>query len=288
MKKKSTTKTHYEQINLALAYINSNYSIDIKADELASIAGYSIFHFHRIFKSITGENVHDYIRNTRLEKASNLLIYNQHKKIEEIALECGFSTGTGFSAAFKKRFGVTPKEWRNVEFKLYNEPQNGYLDDIKIDEPEIISMPTMYILYMRTYGYKSDMSDLWKKLYSWCDHREVFTKPHKFIGLFHNHPLTLPSNNARYLACIQSDTDTFRNAEVGKCRILDGKFAKFSFHCTHEELYTIMHLAYLNWLPKSDFELRNFPSYVEYKNPENLLLNGKLDIDFYMPIQTIF
>lgn len=284
MKKISTKKTHYEQINLALAYINSNYSIDIKVEELATISGYSLFHFHRTFKSITDENVHDYIRNTRLEKASNLLIYNQHKKIEEIALGCGFSTGTGFSAAFKKRFGVTPRDWKKVGFKIYDE--NTTLNEkFLIQEPDIVNMPIKYILYIRTFGYKADMSNVWRKLYSWGEDKNVFKYPHKFIGLFHNHPSSLPYDNARYLACIQTDADIFRSGEVGRCRILEGKFAKFNITCTHEELYKIMQYLYINWLNSSEYELRNFPSYVEYINPQNLLVNDKLEVNFYMPVQ---
>lgn len=286
MKKISTKNTHYEQINLALAYINSHYSSDIKVEELAAISGYSLFHFHRIFKSITDENVHDYIRNTRLEKASNLLIYNQHKKIEEIALWCGFSTGTGFSAAFKKRFGMTPRDWRKVGFDLYDINISSSAK-LTIDEPLILTMPEIHVLYIRTYGYKEDMSDIWKKLYSWCEAKEVFLQPHRYLGLFHNHPYILPYNKARYLACIDSAADVYRSGEVGKCRIYEGRFAKFSFKCTHEKLYRYMQYTYIKWLKDSPYELRNFPSYVEYKNPQNLLNNTLLEVDFYMPIQAI-
>jgi AraC family transcriptional regulator len=284
MKKISTKKTHHEQINLALAYINSNYAYDIPVEELAGISGYSLYHFHRIFKSISGENVHNYIKNTRLEKASNLLIYNQHKKIEEIALWCGFSTGTGFSMAFKKRFSITPRDWRKVGFELYNTNiQCSY--EFNIKEPIIVNMPILPILYIRTYGYKSDMSSLWQQLYEWCEPKDVFSHPHKFLGVFHTHPYKLPYNNARYLASINSNTDIYRSGEVGRCKIYEGRFAKFHFICTHEELYKYMQYCYINWLHSSRYELRNFPSYVEYKNPKQLLQNGILEVDFYMPIQ---
>lgn len=282
-----TQKTHYEQINLALGYINSNFESDIKADELAKISGYSIFHFHRIFKSVTGENVNDYIRNTRLEKASNRLVYNQHQRIEEIAIGCGFATGTGFSAAFKKRFFLTPKEWRKVGYGLSSLSQSLLSQDHFTQEPKIVSQPIMPILYIRTFGYKANMSNVWNKLYAWAEDKEVFNKPHKFIGLFHNHPSFLPYDDARYLACIHTEDDVFRSGEVGRCRIMDGKFAKFNFHCTHEELYSLMHLAYIKWLPESGFEMRNFPAYVEYKTPKSLLENEKLEVDFYMPISII-
>jgi len=287
MKKIVTKKTHYEQINLALGYINRNYGTDMRVDELASISGYSIFHFHRIFKSITGESVNEYLKNTRLEKASNLLLYNQHKKIETIALECGFATGTGFSNAFKKRFEMTPKDWRRVGFESVDYATDEAFENISIESPKIVNMPILFILYMRTYGYKSDMSEIWNRLYAWSEETEVLEKEHKFIGLFHNHPFTLPYDRARYLACINTDAEVYRSGEVGRCRIMNGKFAKFSFKVTHEELYKLMHFCYTKWLSDSGYELRNFPSYVEYKNPSNLLSNDILDIDFFMPIKII-
>ena len=48
-----------------------------------------------------------------------------------------------------------------------------------------------------------------------------------------------------------------------------------------------MNIAYSKCLPTSQYEVRYFPAYVEYKNPKNLLNNGILEIDFYMPIQLI-
>ena len=109
--KNTTNKSHLEQINLALVYVHNNFEANITAEDLAYESGYSIFHFHRIFKDIVGQSINDYIRNTRLEKASNLLLYNQHKTISEIATDSGFTTATGFSAAFKKKFGTTPKKY---------------------------------------------------------------------------------------------------------------------------------------------------------------------------------
>lgn len=291
MKKIATSRIHYEQINLALEYIQNNFSTYITAEELANISGYSIFHFHRIFKDITGESVNDYIKNTRLEKASNLLLYNQHKNIETIANDVGFSTGTGFSAAFKKRFGSTPKEWRRGGYELNPLKASKNISVLEVDknidikEPSIENCEILPIIYMRVFGYKCDMSDIWNKFQGWADENGVFNQTHKLIGLFHNHPSFLPYDKARYLACINTTKNIFRSGEVGRCRILDGKFAKFSFICTHLELYKLIHIAYTNWLPKSQYEVRNFPSYVEYKNPKALFENKVLEVDFFMPIQ---
>ncbi len=294
MKKSITSKSHFEQINLALAYVHNNFGANITADDLANESGYSIFHFHRIFKDITGESVNDYIRNTRLEKASNLLLYNQHKTIEMIARDSGFSTGTGFSAAFKKKFSMTPKDWRKggYDVKASKSSQNGISmievdEDIDIGNPIIVSNQSIPMVYMRTYGYEDDMSFIWNHMHDWCEKMGVLEEAHKYVGLFHNHPSFIPYNTARYLACIKTDQDVFRSGKVGRCKVSEGKFAKFEFTCTHSTLYKLMHLTYMKWLPSSDYEVRNFPSYVEYKNPESLFNNGILEVDFYMPIQLI-
>lgn len=294
MKKLNTKKSHFEQINLALDYIHCHFGDTFTAEDLASISGYSIFHFHRIFKEITGESVNDYTRNSRLEKASNLLLYNQHKTIETIAHDCGFVSSAGFRTAFKKRFLLTPKEWRKGGYEIrassivkHEVSLIKVEEDVQIQEPIITNSEDRHILYMMSYGYKDDMSLVWKNMNEWCDSMGVLNAPHKYLGLFHNHPSFEPYNTARYLACVQSNEAVFRSGKVGRCLISSGKFAKFTFTCTHAQLYKMMHLAYIKWLPKSHYEVRNFPAYVEYKNSANLLNNDILEIDFYMPIQLI-
>lgn len=289
MKKSSTNNSHYEQINLALAHVHNFFGQSISAEDLAKVSGYSIFHFHRIFKEVTGESVNDYLRNTRLEKASNLLLYNQHKTIEEIALGSGFKSSTSFGAAFKKKFNLTPKQWRNGGYSKNCPILKAQVNhkELEFKEPQIINNNPIPMIYIRVDGYKNDMSQAWQLLKTWCEEKDVFRKEHKFIGLFHNHPSNTNYENARFLACIATKEDVFRTGEIGKCVVNDGLFAKFSFSCTQEQLYKLMHEAYMTWLPKSVYEVRNFPAYVEYKNPENLLTNSSLEVDFYMPIQDL-
>lgn len=292
-KKLTTNKSHIEQINRALAYIHFHFGEEITAEDLAHLCGYSVFHFHRIFKEITGENINDYIRNTRLEKASNLLLYNQHQTIEMIAIDAGFASASGFRRAFKAKFGVTPNEWRQSGYDKDMECPEAKIAMIQVDEamevgtPEIVNAAPIPMLFMLTHGYKDDMSGIWNHIYEWCELMGVLENEHRFIGLFHNHPSFEPYDSARYVACVETHDEVYRSGKIGRCTISKGKFAKFSFTCTHKELYKLMHLAYTTWLPHSDYEVRNFPAYVEYKNIKGLLENGVLECEFYMPIQLI-
>ena len=158
---------------------------------------------------------------------------------------------------------------------------------IDVGEPKIVHNDPIPMLFILTHGYKDDMSLVWNHIYEWCELMGVLEKKHRFLGLFHNHPSFDPYDKARYVACVETNENIFSKGKIGKCVISQGKFAKFEFTCTHKDLYKMMHLAYMNWLPESDYEVRNFPAYVEYKNPDALLKNEILDVDFYMPIQLI-
>ena len=76
--------------------------------------------FHNCFKRSTGKTLRDFVEDVRLEIAVNLLI-NTDKTLTEIAYECGFSSQSYFSYAFKKKMNVTPREYVKNIYKKYSE-----------------------------------------------------------------------------------------------------------------------------------------------------------------------
>lgn len=102
-----------EIINQAVDYIKSNYcSYDISVGEVAEKAGFSLDYFNRIFLSYTGFTVMGYINYQRLKTAARRLRQTDWTVLE-IALNVGFSSHEGFIKAFKKRYGITPSDYRN-------------------------------------------------------------------------------------------------------------------------------------------------------------------------------
>lgn len=118
--KKSTLQKRTKIANDILYYIFRHIDTDINIDELSLEMGVSKFHLHRIFKDEFGKNIYELIKSIRLQKASNLLITNSHSTISDIALMCGYSSQTSFLRAFKERFEMTPKEWKNGGYKEYS------------------------------------------------------------------------------------------------------------------------------------------------------------------------
>lgn len=100
------------RINRVRDYIDEHLSDPLTLTELAEVAAFSPFHFHRIFAAMVGEPSGQYVRRLRLERAAQQLVASPRKPITAVALDCGFSGSAPFARAFKESFGVSASEWR--------------------------------------------------------------------------------------------------------------------------------------------------------------------------------
>ena len=100
---------HRQVIQGSLDYIEANLKTDLSAQELASLAGYSLFHYYRLFQSATGMSVMQYILRRKLLH-SIYEISRGYKRIDVIGCY-GFDTYSGFYKAFLREFGCTPTDY---------------------------------------------------------------------------------------------------------------------------------------------------------------------------------
>ena len=113
-----TKNSNDEVIKSVIQYIKDNISGDLSLSAVASYASFSPIHFHNCFRASTGKTLREYVEEQRIQKAINLLI-STDLTLSEIAYECGFSSQSYFSYAFKQRMKVTPREYASEVFKRY-------------------------------------------------------------------------------------------------------------------------------------------------------------------------
>ncbi|MFL0195220.1 helix-turn-helix transcriptional regulator [Clostridium sp. WILCCON 0269] len=113
-------------IKKSIEYIEHNLNDKIELKDLADKVFLSKYHFHRVFHAIAGEPVAEYIRRKRLIKAANELL-NTNNKIVDIALKYQFSSQESFTKAFKKIYGMPPKQFRKTKLNV-NSPKNEITD----------------------------------------------------------------------------------------------------------------------------------------------------------------
>lgn len=101
----------------ALGYIEAHLEEEMKLETAAAAAGFSMYHFHRIFQEQVGRSVTDYIRSRRLASASSLLLYTT-EDIIQIAFRSRFASQEAFTRAFKKEYGMPPGRYRKLMGKM--------------------------------------------------------------------------------------------------------------------------------------------------------------------------
>lgn len=132
-------------------YIEENLKEPLSIDDCAREAGFSKFHFHRLFGIYVGVPVMEYIRKRRLYNA--MMDVCNGKKIIDIAVEYGYSSERTFRRAFQQEFGQIPSSCRNAKYaipskpvltELLNQLYGGitmeYLSEVRIDSLDAMTV----------------------------------------------------------------------------------------------------------------------------------------------------
>jgi len=98
-----------DSIKLGVTYIEQTLKTTVTAEELAGMAGYSVWHYCRLFAKIMGMPVAAYISKRRLDGA--LLEISAGRKAADVVPEYGFDTYAGFYKAFVRVYGCFPKKY---------------------------------------------------------------------------------------------------------------------------------------------------------------------------------
>ena len=114
-------------IERALAYIDAHLSEHIEAEEIAAYCYVTRRHLGEVFRERMGMSVLAYVEEQRMEKAKKLLA-RPGMQIKEILRRCGFRSAAYFSNQFRKRFGVTPTEYRRQMMAGTDKEKNGDAD----------------------------------------------------------------------------------------------------------------------------------------------------------------
>lgn len=110
-----------EHIQKALDYIEENLKNDISNADLARVAGYSEYHFLRVFKETVWLTPADYIRKRRISEIVRRMA-EEEQSIANLAFEYGFNSKENFVRAFKSEHHILPTDFKKMQnsLKLYD------------------------------------------------------------------------------------------------------------------------------------------------------------------------
>ena len=109
---------HDRLVEKAVAYIKADLTQDLHLEQVASYVSLSPIHFHNRFKAATGTTLREYVEQQRIKKAIDLLMTTDWS-LTRIAFEAGFSSQSYFSFVFKRKMGLTPREYIRQMYRKY-------------------------------------------------------------------------------------------------------------------------------------------------------------------------
>lgn len=188
-------------------YIDENITEKLSAPELANVAGFSPYHYSRIFNTFVGISIMGYVTRRKLQYA--LYDLSSGDKVVDIALNYGFETHAGFTKAFKKYFGYAPNFYRlhapiappqRVDLKKLKENKTGGI----ILEPKIITRASFKIVgyefktTLKNNAHSRDIPAFWDK----CNTGNAETK-------LYNTQKTPKHGEYGLCVCTSSESDEF-------------------------------------------------------------------------------
>ncbi len=310
---------YISRINRVIDYVDANIDDNFSLKTLAEVACFSQYHFHRIFKAISGETVHQFTQRLRIEKAAAQLVNWPEKSITEIALNCGFSSSAAFARTFRDTFQMSPSQWRSktcleiskncktnsnkwkdfdissyyIDNVTNNLTWRIQMDDKKLVKIEVKTMPEYHVAYVRHIGpYNGDdelFENLFIKLMNWAGPRGLLKFPETTVMcVYHDDPRITEEEKLRISACITVSEETPVEGEIGKMEIPGGQFAVARFELAESEEYEkAWNFVCGDWLPESGYQPDDRLCYEIYHNNPKEHPEGIHIVDICIPVKPL-
>ncbi|QLQ32615.1 MAG: AraC family transcriptional regulator [Candidatus Thiothrix singaporensis] len=287
-----TTKAgqrYAERFEQVFDYIDRHLDEALSVDELSNLANFSRFHFQRQFSGYVGLSVTRYIQHLRLQRAANQLVFNEQRRIIDIALEAGFENPESFSRAFKKSFGQTPSLFRKQPaWRPWNErlqrPERPRNTTMKVT---IVDFAATLVGALEHCGDPGRVNESVKTFIDWRKASGLSPIASKrSFGIAYSDPDTTPPEDFRFDICGEIDAPVPKNPQgVITKQIPAGRCATVLHRGSLERIADSIYPLYREWLPESGEELRDFPLFFQYLKLPPDTPEHELETAIYLPLK---
>ena len=297
-KHRTTWNDYHERILRVLTHIQAHLDTTLDLPELARVACFSSFHFHRIFAAMTGETIADHVRRLRLERAA-LELRAGGSPVIQVALAAGYEAHAAFTRAFKSAYGVSPADFRRaagpvlplsapsgVHFRPGVPPTTFNTNHLANMNLKVIikKMKPLRVAYLRHVGPYEEVKPTWFDLVARLSADKQIRPRALFIGVGHDNPAVTPAAELRYDACITVDETYTPQPPVELQTLVGGDYA-VAKNCPLGKIKDAFGYLYGKWLTRSSRELQPAPGFVILLNARDQVPPAKQRVDIYMPLE---
>lgn len=235
---------YINRINRVFDFIDDNLNEPLCLKKLSDIACFSPYHFHRIFRDITGETLNEYVIRQRIEKAAAAILHKENINVGEAAVLYGFNDKASFSRAFKKFYGISP-----TGFKKQNSSRYSRIEQLKSKNSQqkhaaekylciitnlkqwmamnaeitVKDLPQMHVAYVTALGVQ-ELAGAFNTLIQWAAPRGLMQgNDFRMLTLYHDSFKVTSADKVRMSACITVNDKALTGGEIGFTTIAGGR-----------------------------------------------------------------
>jgi AraC family transcriptional regulator len=309
-------RLEYEQrVNRVVDHITRHLGDPLTLPELARVAAFSPYHFHRVFGALAGETLFGFVQRLRLERAAAILRDRRDQSVLSAALDSGFGSAATFARAFRARFGMSATEWRAggaARWTRRRVPASNPGKQVRKagkaaarggghtarrekrkEAPmpiQIRELPPHQVAYMRYIGpYGSDgIPELWTRVLRWMRTRNLTVASTVRLGVGHDDPSITAPGRCRYDACVVVPHDFAPDRWVTLGAVAGGTHAVARFTGGPGEIAPAWEHVFRAWLPDSGYQPDDRPGIEVYRgDPTVPGRPGRFRCDLCLPVRPL-
>lgn len=269
--------TYLQRVNRAIDHILGHLGEPLRLDDLAAVACFSPCHFHRIFRSLVGETVNEFVTRLRLERALRMLAHDRRADLTRIAHACGFGSSSNFSRVFKQRYGVPPSRFdlqahrdrRRAEMpsgleapdataRLERLPAGANPDGFEVTLRELPARSVAYIRVPDAYQ-PGGVTAAAERLVTWAAARGLADG--QWLGYMWDDPEIVAREDCRYDVGVEVPSEMAPGEEVCRFDFPAMRVAEVDIRGGIDLEMRALDWLFATWLPSSGYVPADLPSF---------------------------
>ena len=292
--KPGTRDAHLRRIERAVALIEQTIIAGEEPPELsrlAEAAAFSPFHFHRVYRAMTGETTGQTVARLRLLQGLRLLS-NGERSVTDAALAVGYQTPQAFTRALRQGIGGTPSELRAEPERLWREidrlaqppaPQDGETAPLRV---EVVSVEPFQVAALRVTGAYPEQNQGYGRLFGWAAQHGLLDSLRGLYGVPLDDRRDVPPQACAFDCMLALAAPFAADAGEGiRMQVLGGgRYARVRLVGAFHGLEALTDALLAHWLPDSGETLRDAPLFHEYLDDPDETPEALLRTDVYLPL----
>ena len=289
--RRNQRQLYAERIDRVVEHIQKRVSDGSAPDlaELADVAAMSPYHFHRVYRIMTGEAVGETVRRVRL--AHSVPALAQQRTIAEVAGDSGYATSQAFARAFKATAGASASQLRSEAaaidtlLEVLQKPRRVEGEPSNSLDIEVVSLDPFRLLAIRNTGDYDELNAGYAKLFELVLQQVEPSDLRGIYGIPHDDPRITPASECRFDCALATGAVGQPLGDLKVVRVSGGEYIRLRRTGSYDALHDSIDLVYAFAIGVLSREVAQEPLLFHYlDDPEEIEDEEELRADIFLPL----